>query len=188
MGQSAQIEALRVKAVQQQQRATAKVELKHYSSSSTRTGNVEHFGYGNVTTGQVASRKYEIQTRASSVGVTEREGLNPDLTAGLSLSARASPAPMQMKTMATDEGGDMSVQQRSQQTKTSAFKADFAESTAALSSGLTRRGQQTSTMSKMASSSMETSSSVQQMSMSSSQFSSSSSSSFFCNSNESANH
>merc|ERR1712173_240967 len=91
--QSAQIEALRVKAVQQQQRATAKDELKHYSSSSTRTGNVEHFGYGNVTTGQVASRKYEILTRASSVGVTEREGLNPDLTAGLSLSARASPAP-----------------------------------------------------------------------------------------------
>ena len=41
--QSAQIEALRVKAVQQQQRATAKVELKHYSSSSTRygSGNLE---------------------------------------------------------------------------------------------------------------------------------------------------
>ena len=80
------------------------------STFSKRTGNVEHFGYGNVTTGQVASRKYEILTRASSVGVTEREGLNPDLTAGLSLSARASPAPMQMKTMATDEGADMSVQ------------------------------------------------------------------------------
>ena len=69
------------------------------------------FGYGNVTTGQVASRKYEILTRASSVGLSEREGLNPDL---LSHSARASPAPplfpiavppgtMQMKSMATGE-------------------------------------------------------------------------------------
>ena len=73
------------------------------------------FGYGNVTTGQVASRKYEILTRASSVGLSEREGLNPDL---LSHSARASPAPplfpvavppgtMQMK--ATGEA-EMSVQ------------------------------------------------------------------------------
>ena len=75
------------------------------------------FGYGNVTTGQVASRKYEILTRASSVGLSEREGLNPDL---LSHSARASPAPplfpvavppgtMQMKSMATGEA-EMSVQ------------------------------------------------------------------------------
>merc|ERR1712113_901816 len=78
--QTAQLEALRVKAVSQQQRASAKVELKQYSSSSVRPGNVEHFGYGNVVTGQVASRKYEILTsRASSVGrFEEREGLNPD--------------------------------------------------------------------------------------------------------------
>ena len=76
----------------------------------TRPGD---FGYGNVTTGQVASRKYEILTRASSVGLSEREGLNPDL----SNSARASPAPlfpvavhpMQMKSMATGEA-EMSVQ------------------------------------------------------------------------------
>ena len=55
-------------------------------------------------------------------------------------------------------------QQRSQQTKTSAFKADFAESTAALSTGLSRRQQQsTTTMSKMSSSTMETSSSTQQV-------------------------
>ena len=76
------------------------------------------FGYGNVTTGQVASRKYEILTRASSVGLSEREGLNPDL---MSHSARASPCPaplfpvavppgtMQMKSMATGEA-EMSVQ------------------------------------------------------------------------------
>ena len=100
-----------MKALQQQQRATAKVELKHYSSTQSRPGDVA-FGFGNVTTGQVSSRKYEILTRASSVGRFEdREGLNPDLIQ-VSLSARASPAPpMQMKTMATDEvESTMSVQ------------------------------------------------------------------------------
>ena len=66
-----------------------------------RPGNVEHFGYGNVVTGQVASRKYEILTsRASSVGrFEEREGLNPDLARAMEMSshsARASPAPMQL--------------------------------------------------------------------------------------------
>jgi len=177
--QASQIEALRLKAVQQQERATAKVEIKQYSSTAMRPGD---FGYGNVTTGQVASRKYEILTRASSVGLSEREGLNPDL---LSHSARASPAPplfpvavppgtMQMKSMATGEA-EMSVQQRSQQTST-ALKADFAESTTALGSGLSRKQQQSSTVSKMTSSTMESSSSTQQMSMSSSQFSASSSS------------
>jgi len=170
--QASQIEALRLKAVQQQERATAKVEIKQYSSTAMRPGD---FGYGNVTTGQVASRKYEILTRASSVGLSEREGLNPDL---LSHSARASPAPplfpvavppgtMQMK--ATGEA-EMSVQQRSQQTST-ALKADFAESTVSR-----RQQQQSSTVSKMTSSTMESSSSTQQMSMSSSQFSASSSS------------
>merc|ERR1719192_53610 len=176
--QASQIEALRLKAVQQQERATAKVEIKQYSSTAMRPGD---FGYGNVTTGQVASRKYEILTRASSVGLSEREGLNPDL---LSHSARASPAPplfpvavppgtMQMKAMATGEA-EMSVQ-RSQQTST-ALKADFAESTTALGSGLSRKQQQSSTVSKMTSSTMESSSSTQHMSMSSSQFSASSSS------------
>merc|ERR1712183_906367 len=177
--QSQQIEALRLKAVQQQERATAKVEIKQYSSTAMRPGD---FGYGNVTTGQVASRKYEILTRASSVGLSEREGLNPDL---MSHSARASPCPaplfpvavppgtMQMKSMATGEA-EMSVQ-RSQQTST-ALKADFAESTTALGSGLSRKQQQSSTVSKMTSSTMESSSSTQQMSMSSSQFSASSSS------------
>merc|ERR1711994_303588 len=169
--QASQIEALRLKAVQQQERATAKVEIKQYSSTAMRPGD---FGYGNVTTGQVASRKYEILTRASSVGLSEREGLNPDL---LSHSARASPAPplfpvavppgtMQMK--ATGEA-EMSVQ-RSQQTST-ALKADFAESTVSR-----RQQQQSSTVSKMTSSTVESSSSTQQMSMSSSQFSASSSS------------
>merc|ERR1712113_549654 len=157
--QASQIEALRLKAVQQQERATAKVEIKQYSSTAMRPGD---FGYGNVTTGQVASRKYEILTRASSVGLSEREGLNPDL---LSHSARASPAPplfpvavppgtMQMK--ATGEA-ETSVQQRSQQTST-ALKADFAESTTALGSGLSRKQQQSSTVSKMTSSTMESSS------------------------------
>merc|ERR550525_428142 len=168
--QSQQLEALRMKAVKQQERATAKVEIKQYSSTAMRPGD---FGYGNVTTGQVASRKYEILTRASSVGLSEREGLNPDL---LSHSARSSPAPplfpvavppgtMQMK--ATGEA-EMSVQQRSQQTST-ALKADFAESTVSR-----RQQQQSSTVSKMTSSTMESSSSTQQMSMSSSQFSASS--------------
>ena len=53
-------------------------------------------------------------------------------------------------------------QQRSQQTST-ALKADFAESTTALGSGLSRKQQQSSTVSKMTSSTMESSSSTQQV-------------------------
>lgn len=48
-----QLEQLRIKAMQQQQRAVAKVELKYYSPSDSRPGDMHSFGFGNVTTGQV---------------------------------------------------------------------------------------------------------------------------------------
>ena len=55
-----------------------KINLKYASSSAVRPGQT--FGYGQVTTGQVSSRKYEILARASSVGRFEdREGLNPEM-------------------------------------------------------------------------------------------------------------
>merc|ERR1712173_169932 len=73
------LEQLRMKAIQQQQKSTSKVELRYHASTAVRPG--EGFGFGQVTTGQVSSRKYEILTRASSVGraFEERGDLNPDL-------------------------------------------------------------------------------------------------------------
>ena len=81
-----------MKAIQQQQKSTSKVELKYHASTAVRPG--QGFGYGQVTTGQVSSRKYEILTRASSAGPEDRGGLNPDLIRAQSEQRKASPAPM----------------------------------------------------------------------------------------------
>merc|ERR1719242_2145085 len=171
------LEQLRMKAIQQQQKSTSKVELKYHASTAVRPG--QGFGYGQVTTGQVSSRKYEILARASSVGPEDRGGLNPDLIRAQSEQRRASPAPMG-KAMATSEvDASHQMMTKSQFSK----QADFASTTAALSTGLTRR--QTTSVSKMASSEMKSVSSMssQQMSMSSSsQFASSSQSSSFSSS------
>merc|ERR1719242_2123244 len=171
------LEQLRMKAIQQQQSSTSKVELKYHASTAVRPG--QGFGYGQVTTGQVSSRKYEILARASSVGPEDRGGLNPDLIRAQSEQRRASPAPMG-KAMATSEvDASHQMMTKSQFSK----QADFASTTAALSTGLTRK--QTTSVSKMASSEMKSVSSMssQQMSMSSSsQFASSSQSSSFSSS------
>ena len=98
----------------QQQKASSKVELKYYTPRDSRPGE---FGFGNVTTGQVSMKKYEILARASSVGrsaTEDRENLNPDLVR-LSHSARASPSPIalqqQMASLSeVDQGQAMMVQ------------------------------------------------------------------------------
>ena len=91
------LEQLKMKAMMQQQKASSKVELKYYTPSDSRPGDLHGFGFGNVTTGQVSMKKYEILARASSVGRSEdRENLNPDLVR-LSHSARASPSPMALQ-------------------------------------------------------------------------------------------
>merc|ERR1712158_13824 len=168
------LEQLRLQAMSQTASTQEKINLKYASSSAVRPGQT--FGYGQVTTGQVSSRKYEILARASSVGPEDRGGLNPDLIRAQSEQRRASPAPMG-KAMATSEvDASHQMMSRSQFSK----QADFASTTAALSTGLTRR--QTTSVSKMASSEMKSVSSMssQQMSMSSSsQFASSSQSSSF---------
>lgn len=175
------LEQLRMKALQQQQKASAKVELKYYSTTDSRPGDMHGFGFGNVTTGQVSSRKYEILAKASSVGAEDREGLNPDLIR-VSMSARASPAPgmAQQQIMAVREEVDS--QQQAMMKSTSGFQqsADFEQSTAALSTGLTRKQQSSMVSQQQMSSEMKSMSmSSQQMSMSSSsQFASSSSASF----------
>merc|ERR1712029_1144501 len=178
-------EQLKMKAMMQQQKASSKVELKYYTPRDSRPGE---FGFGNVTTGQVSMKKYEILARASSVGrsaTEDRENLNPDLVR-LSHSARASPSPIalqqQMASLSeVDKGQAMMVQVKTSSESTG-MKADFATSTQALSSGLSRRQVSSVSSQQMSSSSSEMksmSSSSQQMSMSSStQMSSSSSSSF----------
>merc|ERR1712051_1092736 len=183
MGEAEKLEQLRLTAMQQTQSTQEKINLKYASSSAVRPGQT--FGYGQVTTGQVSSRKYEILARASSVGRFEdREGLNPEMmmrAQSQSTSARGSPAPLAMAQKAS--GLVTSEVDASQQmmSKTQFSKqADFATTTAALSTGLTRR--QTTSVSKMASSEMKSvsSASSQQMSMSSSsQFASSTQSSSF---------
>ena len=108
------LEQLKMKAMMQQQKASSKVELKYYTPRDSRPGE---FGFGNVTTGQVSMKKYEILARASSVGrsaTEDRENLNPDLVR-LSHSARASPSPIalqqQMASLSeVDQGQAMMVQ------------------------------------------------------------------------------
>merc|ERR1712203_1040989 len=92
------LEQLRLQAMSQTASTQEKINLKYASSSAVRPGQT--FGYGQVTTGQVSSRKYEILARASSVGRFEdREGLNPEMmmrAQSQSTSARGSPAPLAM--------------------------------------------------------------------------------------------
>merc|ERR1712241_1209642 len=90
--ESEKLEQLRLKAIQQQQSSASKVGLKYHASTAVRPG--QGFGYGQVTTGQVSSRKYEILTRASSAGPEDRGGLNPVLIRAQSEQRKASPAPM----------------------------------------------------------------------------------------------
>merc|ERR1719402_1611624 len=78
-------------------KSMANVELKYLSSTESRPGETHGFGFGNVRTGQVSSRKMTFLTRASSVGPEERAGLNPDVMGShfdRSSSARASPMPI----------------------------------------------------------------------------------------------
>jgi hypothetical protein len=174
--------------MQQTQSTQEKINLKYASSSAVRPGQT--FGYGQVTTGQVSSRKYEILARASSVGRFEdREGLNPEMmmrAQSQSTSARGSPAPLAMAQKASglvtsEVDASQQMMSKAQFSKQIDSKqADFAATTAALSTGLTRR--QTTSVSKMSSSEMKSVSSMssQQMSMSSSsQFASSTQSSSF---------
>ena len=151
------LEQLRMKAIQQQQKSTSKVELKYHASTAVRPG--EGFGFGQVTTGQVSSRKYEILTRASSVGraFEERGDLNPDLIRAQSVSARGSPAPIGMSQKVEVDAS----QQMMSKSAAFAKQADFASTTAALSTGLTRRQTATTSVSKMSSSEMKSVSSQQ---------------------------
>merc|ERR1712241_1268371 len=115
--------------------ASSKVELKYYTPRDSRPGE---FGFGNVTTGQVSMKKYEILARASSVGrsaTEDRENLNPD-SVRLSHSARASPSPIalqqQMASLSeVDQGQAMMVQKTS--SESTGMKADFATSSQEMS-------------------------------------------------------
>ena len=117
------LELFRIKAMSQQQRATEKVELKYHAPTSARPS--DGFGFGNVTTGQVSMKKYEILARASSVGRFEERGdLNPDLMR-VSTSARASPAPGQIMAAAAESKTAAVIQQHQQVKKIEFSFLDF---------------------------------------------------------------
>jgi len=96
--------------------------------AGARPRDVNAFGFGNVRTGQVTSKKLAFLTRASSVGAEKRERLGSTSsgrpTIGGSPSMPPSPAPKQ-KHWPLPPGG--------------VSKGDFANSTKALGTGLTRR-------------------------------------------------
>jgi len=155
------------------------VELTYRSPADQKPGDLHGFGFGNVRTGQVSTKKISFLTRSSSV---ERGDLNPEVSTpdGIqSRSARASPLPqmsLQKFQEPTQSGiddvkGPKSVQW-SQQSAAIA-KTDFASSTKALGSGLVR-----SSMKSTASSSMATSMKSESQSMSKSAFIQDSASSF----------
>merc|ERR1719245_2728728 len=69
------------------------VELTYRSPADQKPGDLHGFGFGNVRTGQVSTKKISFLTRSSSV---ERGDLNPEVSTpdGIqSRSARASPLP-----------------------------------------------------------------------------------------------
>ena len=146
------------------------VELTYRSPADQKPGDLHGFGFGNVRTGQVSSKKISFLTRSSS---EERGDLNPEMSTpdGIhSRSARASPLPqmsIQKFQEPTQSGiddvkGPKSVQW-SQQSAAIA-KTDFASSTKALGSGLVR------SYKGSASSSMSTSMKSESQSMSKSAF------------------
>ena len=61
------LENLKNQAMRAQQTATSRtskhVELKYYSNTDSRPGDVHGFGFGNVQTGQVSMRKISFLTR-----------------------------------------------------------------------------------------------------------------------------
>merc|ERR1712136_330528 len=126
---------------QMKKQSMQNVELTYRSPADQKPGDLHGFGFGNVRTGQVSTKKISFLTRSSSV---ERGDLNPEVSTpdGIqSRSARASPLPqmsLQKFQEPTQSGiddvkGPKSVQW-SQQSAAIA-KTDFASSTKALGSG-----------------------------------------------------
>merc|ERR1719414_1077204 len=84
---------------QKQEMTSSNVDLKYYNTAEARPGDQHGFGFGNVRTGQVSTRKMTFLTRSSSAGPEDRAGLNPDVLGrqspyDRSASARASPMPI----------------------------------------------------------------------------------------------
>ena len=114
-------------------------------SVGSRPRDLNAFGFGNVRTGQVGTRKMTFLTRGHSVGPEGtdavdlgRAGLNPEVRTVS--SARASPSPFEPIMKPADEAAKMgqTTVQWSQQSSAIA-KTDFASSTKALGTGLARR-------------------------------------------------
>merc|ERR1712088_28191 len=145
------------------------VDLTYRSPADQKPGDLTGFGFGNVRTGQVSTRKITFLTRASS---EDRGELNPEVhmfDSQQSRSARASPLPQMSLQKFQDQPiddvkGPKSVQW-SQQSSAIA-KTDFASSTKALGSGLVRSSKSAST----ATSAMATSTKSESQSLSKASF------------------
>lgn len=145
------------------------VDLTYRSPSDQKPGDSTGFGFGNVHTGQVSSRKITYLTRASSAepSDSERGGLNPEVSGRFSsISARASPVPtMTLQKFQDQPIDDLHAPKTVRWAEESAAiaKTDFASSTKALGSGLLRASKSTaSTSSSMPQSSSTTKAEFQQ--------------------------
>ena len=78
---------------QKQEMTSSNVELKYYNTAEARPGDQHGFGFGNVRTGQVSTRKMTFLTRSSSAGPEDRAELNPDIM-GVRTTSSASASPM----------------------------------------------------------------------------------------------
>ena len=129
---------------QTEMKSMQNVDLTYRSPADQKPGDLTGFGFGNVRTGQVSSRKIEILTRAAS---EERGGLNPEVQQGIqSRSARASPLPqMSVQKFQDQTIDDLAVPKTVHWSEQSAAiaKTDFASSTKALGSGLVRSSKST---------------------------------------------
>merc|ERR1739844_707696 len=145
------------------------LDLTYRSPADQKPGDLTGFGFGNVRTSQVSTRKITFLTRASS---EDRGELNPEVhmfDSQQSRSARASPLPQMSLQKFQDQPiddvkGPKSVQW-SQQSSAIA-KTDFASSTKALGSGLVRSSKSAST----ATSAMATSTKSESQSLSKASF------------------
>ena len=124
-----------------------KVDLTYRSPGDQKPGDLTGFGFGNVRTGQVSSRKITFLTRAASLepSDSERSGLNPEVSfidGKSSSSARASPMPqMALQKFQAQTIDDIHTPKRVQwaeQSDVIAATTDFALSTKPLGSGLAR--------------------------------------------------
>merc|ERR1719189_743548 len=152
---------------QTEMKSMQNVDLTYRSPADQKPGDLTGFGFGNVRTGQVSTRKITFLTRSSSEERSEPEVSFID--GSQSRSARASPLPqMSLQKFQEQQIDDVKAPKSVQwsQQSSAIAKTDFASSTKALGSGLVRSSKSAST----ATSAMATSTKSESQSLSKASF------------------